>query len=277
VQLRILGPLQVWRTGTEVDAGPPQQQCLLALLLAREGHPVSTAELIELLWGPASPPSAVNVIHKYVGALRRLLEPGLPARAPGAYLARRGTGYRFTAGLETLDLVRFRRLIAAAQAQAGRDEHDQALDGYIEALRLDHGRAGGGLARTTAAQATFASLDDEFVEAVLDAAQIAARLRRPARLVAPLRHAADLNPLNEPVQASLVTTLAAAGRRAEALTAYRVIRERLSDELGVDPGPDLREAYRGVMSQAAPSGRARGRTRPCTRLSRRPASRACSS
>jgi DNA-binding SARP family transcriptional activator len=257
-----------------VDAGPPQQQCLLALLLAREGRPVSMTELIDLLWGPDSPSSAVNVIHKYVGALRRLLEPGLPARAPGAYLARRGTGYRFTAGLETLDLVRFRRLIAEARAHAGREEHDQALDRYVEALGLDHGRAGGGLARTTAAQAIFASLDDEFVEAVLDGAQTAARLCRPARLVAPLRRAADLNPLNEPVQASLVMTLAAAGRRAEALTAYRVIRERLSDELDVGPGPELREAYQGVMSQvAAPSGRAHGRARPCTRLSRGPTTR----
>jgi DNA-binding SARP family transcriptional activator len=83
--------------------------------------------------------------------------------------------YRFTAGLATLDLVRFRRLIAEAKAHVGRGEHDQALNRYIEVLVLDHGRA-------------------------------------------------------------------------EALRAHRVIRERLSDELGADPGPDLQEAYQACSS-----------------------------
>src|SRR5262245_3525941 len=112
LHLRILGPLQVSRAGAEVDPGPPQQRGLLALLLARPGQVVGVHELMELLWGPEPPPSAVNTIHKYVGTLRRLLQPGLPPRSPGAFLTRQGNAYRFTAGPETLDLVRFRRLVA---------------------------------------------------------------------------------------------------------------------------------------------------------------------
>ncbi|WP_353898448.1 AfsR/SARP family transcriptional regulator [Micromonospora harpali] len=273
--LRILGPLRVRRGDAEVDAGPPQQRCLLALLLARTGHPVGTPELVDLLWGPGAPPSAVNTIHKYVGGLRRLLEPGLPPRAPGAYLTRHGNGYRFAAGPEALDLVLFRRTVAEAKASARGGEPAAALDRYAAALRLGHGPAGDGLAGTPAARSTFARLDGEFTDAVLDAAGIAVRLRRPVPVLAPLRRAAERDPLDERVQAGLVTTLAAAGRQAEALAAYRSVRERLADELGIDPGPDLREAHRRVLTQAGPpprrTGRAVARRRRWLRPSRRPA------
>jgi len=253
--LQVLGPLRVWQGDTEVDAGPPQQRCLLALLLAGEGHPIGVPELIELLWGADPPPSALNVIQKYIGLLRRVLEPGLPPRVAGSYLVRHGNGYRFAAGPElTLDLVRFRRLVAEAKAFAGSDEPGHALDRYAEALRLRHGPAGDGLTGTAAARAIFAGLDDEFTDAVLAAADIAVQVRRPARLLTPLRRAATLDPLNEHVQASLVTTLAAAGHQAEALAAYRSIRRRLADELGIDPGQDLREAYVRVLTQTVGPG-----------------------
>jgi DNA-binding SARP family transcriptional activator len=262
VYLQILGPLRVAAGDSEVDAGPRQQRCLLALLLARAGNPISMTGLIELLWGPDPPPSAVNVIHKYVGALRRLLEPGLPPRAPGSFLVRHGNGYRFTAGPETLDLLTFRRLVAEAKESAGRDELDEALDRYAAALRLVHGPAGEGLADTPAAQATLASLDGEFFDAVVTAAEVAVRLRRPSRLLAPLRRAAEMDPLGEFVQACLVTTLAAAGHQAEALTAYRSIRGRLARELGIAPGRDLQEAYQGVLTESGPGAPVRAAQLP---------------
>ena len=258
VYLRILGPLRVSRGDVEVDTGPHQQQTLLALLLAREGQNVSTHELIELLWGEESPSSALNIIHKYVGSLRRLLEPGLAPRSPGTYLARNGNAYRFRAGPETLDLVRFRRLVAEAKAAAGRDELGLALETYVEALRLGYGRAGDGLADSPAARATLANLDGEFSDAAVAAAEVAVRVRRPSRLLAPLQRAAAADAFNELVQASLVTTLAAAGRQAEALTVYRSIRRRLADELGIEPGPDLQDAYLRVLNQTVlpPAGSA---------------------
>ncbi|WP_327002260.1 winged helix-turn-helix domain-containing protein [Dactylosporangium sp. NBC_01737] len=78
MRLQVLGPLRVWRDGVELDTGPRQQAYLLALLLARVGRPISASELIDLIWGDGVPSSALNVIHKYVGALRRLLEPAIP-------------------------------------------------------------------------------------------------------------------------------------------------------------------------------------------------------
>lgn len=246
LQLRILGPMRICDGTVEVDSGPHQQRCLLALLMAYESRPVGLGELIDLLWGAGSPASAVNVIHKYIGRLRRLLEPGLPPRAPGGHIARHGTGYRFTAGPETLDLARFRLLVTQARARA---EPGAALDDYLDALRLSHGPAGDGLAGTSAARAVLASLDHEFFDAVVAAAGTAVLVRRPGPLLAPLRRAAAMAPFDELVQASLVTCLAAAGRQAEALAAYESVRGRLTGELGIDPGPGLQEALRRVLGQ----------------------------
>ena len=92
LRLQILGPLRLWRDDVELDTGPRQQAYLLALLLAREGRPTSTGELIDLIWDEDAPVSALNVIHKYVVALRRLLEPNVSAREAGSHLSRRGNG-----------------------------------------------------------------------------------------------------------------------------------------------------------------------------------------
>lgn len=250
LRLQIMGPLRIWRGETELDGGPRQQRCLLAVLLAREGRPVNTNDLIDLIWGPDSPVSAVNVIHKYVGALRRLLEPDLPLRTSGSYLLRHGAGYRFVAGPRTLDLVVFRRHVAEAKACQGRGEPGPALDQYLGALRLCHGPAGDTLADSAAAAATFAAIDGEFFDAVIAAAEVAVQTRQPTRMIAPLRLAAEMSRLNEPVHASLVTTLAASGHQAEALAVYSAIRARLADELGIDPGHDLQTAQRRALTQA---------------------------
>ncbi|MCM4077918.1 AfsR/SARP family transcriptional regulator [Paractinoplanes hotanensis] len=252
-RLQVLGPLRVWHGDAEVDAGPHQQQCLLALLLASAGQPIGVQALTEMLWDLDAPPSALNIIHKYVGQLRRLLEPGLPPRARGAYLTRHGNGYRFVAGPDTLDLLRFRQLVAEAQAHSHDGEHDEALDRYAEALRLGSGVAGAGLADTTAARTVFLRLHNEFVDAVVTAAQLAIRLGQPARLLAAVRRTAETDPLNELVHGTLVTMLAAAGRPAEALAVYRAIRERLAGELGIDPGPDLQNAHFGVLARSGPT------------------------
>ena len=248
IRLRILGPLRVASGDAEVHAGPRQQRSLLAVLLARVNQPSSLHGLIEQLWDDNSPPSAVNIVHKYVGALRRVLEPGLAPRAPGAYLRRHGNGYLFAAGPASLDLVLFRRSVAEAKASAERGELDAALDRYLQALPLVSGPAGDGLADTAAAQATFASVDLEFFDTVAAAADLAIGLRRPPRLLAPLRLAASMDPLNEVIQARLVTMLAAAGQQAEALRSYQSIRGRLVDELGIEPGRELQEAHRRVLT-----------------------------
>ena len=217
VHAQILGPLRLWRDGAELNTGPRQQTYLLGLLLAREGRPTSTDELVDLIWGDEAPSSALKTLHKYVGALRRLLEPTLPAREVGSYLFRRGNGYLLTAGPNELDLLGFRKSLAAANIELSEHRNEMALDRYVEALSFWTGPAGDGLAQGPAAMSVFAGLNDEFFDACTAAAAHAVSIGRPERVLAALHLAATIAPLHEPVQASLVATLGAAGRQAEAL------------------------------------------------------------
>jgi DNA-binding SARP family transcriptional activator len=172
VELSVLGPVRAWRGPDELDLGPNQQRAILALLLVRANHLVTVNELVELLWERDPPTSAVNVIHKYIGAIRRLLEPDLEARSSGRWLTRQGAAYRLAADEATSDLIAFRRL--------------------------------------------------------------------------------------ESLQARLVLLLAATGQQALALAHYQVVRVRLGDEPGVDPGAELCAAHGQVLRQEVPSATASG-------------------
>ncbi|MDP9796185.1 DNA-binding SARP family transcriptional activator [Catenuloplanes nepalensis] len=246
VRLRILGPLRLWRDGVERGAGPQQQAKVLALLLARAGRPISTTDLIDLIWEEDAPASALNVIQKYVGVLRRLLEPEVPARASGSYLLHRGNAYLFSPHPGTLDLTDFRERLAAARSTS---DAAVALDHHLIALGLWQGHAGAGLPFGPAATAILAGLDDEFYAACVAAADLALRVGRPDRVVPAVQLASSMAPFHEPVQAALVTVLGAAGRQAEALAAFGTIRDRLAAELGIDPGPALRAAHLRVLTQ----------------------------
>jgi len=245
LRVQILGPLRVWRDGREVDAGPRQQRSVLAFLAARAGNPVTVTEMIDLLWGEDPPPSAMNAVHRYVGALRRVLDPTIEARSPGRWLVRHGAGYRLGVARENLDLAAFRHAARAARSSA-RGGEATALDRYIEALRLWQGRPGSGIADTVAAQALFASLTGEYVAVAVDAARLARRLGCPGRVVELLRQAAVAAPFDEPLHAELVSAMAAAGRHADALATYTAIRDRLASELDIEPSAVLEEAHRAV-------------------------------
>lgn len=251
LRLQIVGPLRIWRGGVEVGAGPKQQAYLLALLMAGEGRPMSTSDLIDLMWEAEPPATAVNVLHKYVGTLRRLLEPNLPARGSGSYILRRGDGYLFRAGPDTLDLTKFRALVKAAQAAITDRRLDSALDSYGEGLRLWSAPAGGGLTHGPAATSMFAGVNVEFYDACTAATQLALSLGRLEPVLTPLQLAASIAPLHEPVQASLISVLGAAGRQAEALSTFRAIRTRLAEDLGIAPGRALEDAHQRVLNQAS--------------------------
>lgn len=249
LRVQLLGPLRVWRDGIEVEPGPRQQAYLLALLVARAGQSASVSDLIDLIWEDDAPATALNVVHKYVGSLRRVLEPALPPRGTGSYIQNRGNGYHFTADGDVVDVVVFSRLVAAARAALADRRSDEAFDIYLEALSLWHGPSGDGLKHGPAAGSIFTALDSGFFDACVSATELAIWKKSPELILRPLRLAASMAPLNESVQAAIVTALAAAGHQAEALTVYRRARARLLDELGVDPGPALQAAHQQVLTQ----------------------------
>ena len=234
---------------TDVKLGPPKQRALLALLLAHAGQPVPLHGIVDALWHQDPPATAVNVIHRHVAALRRLLEPGLLSGTASHRLVRDSGGYRVDVAPHELDLLRFRTLRQDARRAARQGDRAKAVELLVEALDLWRGPAGSGIPPEVRALPVFTAVDDEHVAAVKEAAGYVptAGAVLTEHVLVTLRQAAAHHPLDEGLQARLIEVLAAAGRQGEALETYRVVRARLADELGLDPGPELREAQRTAL------------------------------
>ncbi|MDY7087393.1 MAG: BTAD domain-containing putative transcriptional regulator [Actinomycetota bacterium] len=245
-QFQILGSVRVLNGTAELDIGGRQRRLMLAALLARAGSVVSVNELIDAIWDDDPPTSAVNVVHRYIGALRRLIEPDLPVRATGSYLVRQASGYQLQLTTETFDLLRFRALVSQA---ASTSDPIRAVIVYTEALSLWRGRCAAGLEPNPHTQPAFLAIDAEFSHAVRDAADTALRTGQVRQVLPALRQASAQDPLDEAVQARLLLALATDGRQAEAFDLYETVRRRLDEELGVSPGRELLEAYDRLLHQ----------------------------
>lgn len=240
IAIGVLGPLAVWRGGRAVPLSADKQRSLLLRLALSAGDVVGREELMDLLWGERRPASATNLLYTYIGRLRRLLQP-----EPGSaeLLTSTATGYRLAVGPDQLDLAWFRDL-----AERGADEEDpaRALGHFADAARLWRGDtdvdAMRGSPLTTAVTEEYATLLRAYATA-------ARRLGEIEQVLPRLRELAERLELHEPLHTELVVSLSAAGRQTEALAAYERVRATLCDQLGIDPGPQLRDAHRGVLQQ----------------------------
>jgi DNA-binding SARP family transcriptional activator len=249
VRFSLLGPVRAWRGPAELDLGPSQQRALLALLVIRANQLVSIDDIIDLLWGQHPPGSAINIIHKYIGSIRRLLEPGLEARASGRWLTRRSGAYRLAIDGSMSDLIAFRRTAKDAWSAHLEGRSADALDLYLEVLALRQGVCGEDLDLHGRNRDYFTTVDHEYVIAVARAADAALDSARASQILPLLRQTASTEPLNESLQARLILVLAATGQQAPALSHYQSIRALLSDELGIDPGAEMRAALSKVLRQ----------------------------
>ncbi|MEU8659666.1 ATP-binding protein [Actinoplanes philippinensis] len=234
VRLRSYGGLRMWRSGAEVDIGAPRLRILLAALLAARGGTVGVDTLIELIWGAEPSPSAVNQLHRLVGQARRLFEPELASRAIGSWLLPAGQGYRLVTDARSSDLMAVRALLDTPGAAA-------------RALEIVQEPAFAGLDAEVLAHPAFVALEQERIQIAVEAADSA-----EARLLPLLQRIAASAPLHEPLQARIIRLLTAAGRRAEALVLFDEVRRLLADELGADPGAELRAAHLAALADDEP-------------------------
>ncbi|GGM26022.1 hypothetical protein GCM10010129_83090 [Streptomyces fumigatiscleroticus] len=250
VRYSILGTVRALRGDTEIDLGPPKRMALLALLLLRAPGPLTLSEAVDILWDDEPPVSAANVVHRHIGALRKTLEPELRSRTHATHLVRAADGYRLLADTSTSDLLRFRDLRAQAQLALRGGAPAQAAQHFMEALRLWRGpvvAAGTHVAR----HPVFTSVGHEFVATVKEAAD-AVLTAEPAlteEVLAVLRRAAECHPFDEALHCRIIAALAATGRQAEALEQFESIRRGLADELGIEPGPELRAAQQHLLQR----------------------------
>jgi DNA-binding SARP family transcriptional activator/Tfp pilus assembly protein PilF len=243
VRFRILGPLEIWTGQAWSGIGAPKWRALLAALLLNPGQVVSTERLIAELWGHEPPDRAANLISVYVLRLRRLM--GDPQ---GVMLATRAPGYQLRLEPGDLDAPSFESLASQGRRALVGGDAPQAAVLLTEALALWRGRALVDVPPSSLATAEADRLEESHLTAL--ELRITADLRcgMPAELIPELRRLLSDHPLREGLWVLLMQALDLAGRRAEAVAVYGAARETISDELGVDPGPELRRLYEGLLA-----------------------------
>jgi DNA-binding SARP family transcriptional activator len=251
MEFRILGPVQVWAGGRGWPVGEPRQQAVLAALLVDAGRPVSVDALVERVWGDSPPSQARRSLQSHVAKIRRALHSAADAGSgatrgdPAAPLpVRRHGGYAIDASTAQVDVLRFRELVA--QSRPATVDDRLRLVRLREALGLWRGEPLAGVTSAWAERMR-ATLWQEHIDATVMWARTEIRLGNPSAVVSPLMDLAEAHPTLESAAAALMWALYAAGRPADALDHYERTRRRLRDDLGADPGPELRASYQAVL------------------------------
>jgi DNA-binding SARP family transcriptional activator len=249
LDFRLLGPLEVFDGETRVTLGGRKQRALLAILLLHANEVVSVDRLIDLLWGASPPGTAPTALHGHVSQLRKLLEPGRPAGAEPELLVTAEPGYVLRIDPDQLDLQRFTLLMAQARDARSAGREAQAAAALASALELWRGPPLADLENEPFAQAELARLTELRVAAIELRFDADLALGRDHDLIPELEAHIARHPLRERPRGQLMLALYRAGRQAEALRAYQDARRTLVEEVGIEPGPELRLLERAILAQ----------------------------
>lgn len=243
---RVLGPLEVLGEGGQsIPVNGPRLRRLLAILVLRANHDVSTDQLVDGLWGDKPPAGAVNAIQVQVSKLRRVLsadgEPS-PVRTTSS-------GYVLDALAGSTDVGRFQELVAQGRAHAAAGRLEQGAASLAQALALWRGELLADFAFDEFTQAARLRLSQERLVCLEERIDLDLALGGDSELVPELEAVAAEHPLREHICGQLMTALYRSGRQAEALRAFRRTHDLLVEELGVGPGPQLTGLEQRMLNQ----------------------------
>jgi DNA-binding SARP family transcriptional activator len=227
MEFRLLGPLEVRCDGRPVDLGAPEQRALLAALVLERNRVVARDRLVDLLWEDDPPDTARKALQGYVSQLRKAVG--------GNRLQTRAPGYLLALDDDELDVARFEQLRAAGR--------------FDEALALWHGPALADLATLRFATAEGARLNELRLACLEERIDHALARGEHAQLVGELEGLVGQHPHRERLRGQLMLALHRSGRQAEALDAYRTARAALVDELGIEPGRELRRLHEAILRE----------------------------
>jgi DNA-binding SARP family transcriptional activator len=238
-EFRILGPLEVEGPSGTVALGGQRQRALLAMLLLEAGRVVPTERLVDQLWGEGAPKTATTSLQNAISRLRRELgEELLETRSPGYFLR---------VDAERIDVNRFERLLRAARGAAPRERRELLQ----QALGLWRGPALADFAFEQFAQAEIRRLEELRLVAVEERINADVELGRHGDVVGELEALVAAHPLRETLRRQLMLGLYRSGRQAEALDVYQETRARFVEELGIEPGPELRQLQAEILRHGA--------------------------
>jgi DNA-binding SARP family transcriptional activator/tetratricopeptide (TPR) repeat protein len=245
LEFGILGPVRAARDGRELGLGGPRQRAVLALLLVPAGRVVPAEYLAEVLWRGSPPPGAAKTLRSYVSRLRSLLGP---EAAPVA----QGGGYVISIEPDRVDAARFEWLVGAGRDALGWGEAAVAADRFGQALALWRGRALADVAEVEPLALEAARLEELRLVAVEGRLEADIERGLAGEVTGELEQLVAAYPVRERLWRLLVLALYRAERQADALAAYRRARQMLADELGIEPGEELRRLEEAVLRQEVP-------------------------
>jgi len=239
MEVRLLGPLELADGGRSIAYGGARQRAVLALLVLHANQVLASERVLMELWGEDAPPGAANALQAAVSRLRRAL--------PQGRLVTRPPGYLFRAVPDEVDLSRFERLLAQGRQALADGAAAEAADTLAEALALWRGPALADFRYEPFAQAEIARLEELRLVCVEERVEADLAVGAGAELVGELQRLVAEQPLRERLRGQLMLALYRSGRQAEALEAYREVRELLLDELGLEPAPALGELEGAIL------------------------------
>lgn len=245
VRLGVLGPLELVARGRSLKIGGPREHIVLAMLALNANRVISVDHLVGAVWGESPPSTARAQIQSCISALRRLFAGAGRADA----IKTQPSGYLLSLPDEALDSATFTTLLAQARHQAAAEQLAEAAATLRSAQQLWRGNAVQGIA-SSAVQRGAALLENARLDAVEERVRLELNLGRHEEIIGELRALVAEQPLRERLYAFLMLALYRAGRQAEALETARFARATLVEELGVDPGPELRDLEHDILNRA---------------------------
>lgn len=241
LDVRILGPLQVEIDGVSVALGGPKQRSVLAMLALSLNRVVSTDRLIDGVWGDEAHDRAGATLQVYVSNLRKLIGADRILTQPPGYLLKIETA--------ECDFGRFEALVADGDRLSANQLPNDAAERYGGALRLWRGSALSDLVHEPFAETAVVGLDERR-EAVREAwFDTRLQVGQHLELIGELEAAVSEAPLRERRCGQLMLALYRSGRQADSLKVFSQTRHTLVEELGIDPGPDLRRLESLILDQ----------------------------
>ena len=254
---RILGPVEVAVDDRRLSIGGRRQLKLLAVLLLSANRAVSTDQLIDTVWGPRRS-GAANRLQMTIARLRKVLDP-LNGTA-GSRLKTVGGGYMLSLGPGELDADLFEAKLQQAREFSAAGDAEGALEMLASALELWRGPVLAEVAFEDFAQPAIRHLEELRIEALEARIEAQLELGRHDQVVGELERLLGENPTRERLAEQLMLALYRCGRQGDALEVYQRTRDRLAEELGIDPGPPLKEMQQRILEHARSLDPGRGPT-----------------
>src|SRR5262245_62125176 len=244
MRFSILGPLQIRAGNTSVTVAAARERILLAMLLLHENQLVPVRLLISALWDVDPPSTARAQVHSCVSRLRRLLRQ---VGVSEDLIVTEPAGYRIKVPAGDLDAALFATRLEQGRLAVANGELEAGRDALRSALALWRGRPLADVDSDTVRTAA-AHLDEQWNAAFEQCVELELKLGLAESVLAELTDLVERTPHNERLRGLLMTALARAGRRADALAVYRRGRTLLADELGIEPGPELEALHRRILA-----------------------------